>query len=286
MDDFAVSAETMVAENELLRNEIEQLQLELAEREALLAEAASSAATCDDPFIDETATSELVDRLEQLLDELERSDGRIGALEKLLLAAEETSHAEQEERRQSEAWVTDIETRIIEREQDWEAEARALRRRVEDSARQRDQLMREAGSAAPAASNVDPDRTAIGQLCEEKAQLQRALDEAHQERTRLAEKLQQQQSQLAQAGDKEDEVREERLKLAQQRAALTREQAEVTALREDFNSQPSRTAPEIDNRLRVFREHLREIHDKEQQNRHSASLATRVSQIWKRLERR
>jgi hypothetical protein len=35
----------------------------------------------------------------------------------------------------------------------------------------------------------------------------------------------------------------------------------------------------------VFREHLREIHDQERQERHERSLAVRLGRLWKRLER-
>ena len=189
MDDFAVSAETMVAENELLRNEIEQLQYELVEREAQLAETATP--MLGDPAFDETATSQLVDRLEQLLDELERGDGRIGALEQLLQAAEETTRAEQEERRQLEAWVTDIGTRITEREQDWEAESNSLRHRLEEVSHQRDQLARKTKEEPSAVEPGDPDRRALAQLCEENSQLQHALASSHQEQARLADQIQQ-----------------------------------------------------------------------------------------------
>ena len=273
------------AEIELLRAEIEQLQYELAERDAQLMEAGGA----DQPEaeVDDTATRHLVDRLEQLLDELQQSDGRMNALEELLQASEESTRAEQEERRQLEGWVADIETRIVEREANWKAETKRLQRRLDEVNEERTQLAERLKLAAESSSDPKSGPALLEHLRAENLRLQQALDQTDEERTRLDKQLRELQVELSQSSDLETELRQERLLLAQERAAVTREQAELAAQRSELEHQPkNRPACEIDDRVRVFREHLREIHDSERETRIEQTLTSRLARIWKRLETR
>jgi chromosome segregation ATPase len=228
-----------------------------------------------------------VDRLEQLLDELQQSDGRIAALEQLLQASEESTRAEQEERRQLEAWVTDIETRIVEREADWSAEKNVLRSRLQEVTEERAQLSERLKHTAESRSRSGPDPAMLEHLRAENARLQHALHETQNERTRLTEQIGEQQDQLDQATQSETALRQERLAVAQERASITRERAELAAMKSELEYEPpTRPTCEIDDRVRVFREHLREIHNTERQERTEHSLTARVARIWKRLETR
>src|SRR5262249_20519762 len=87
---------------ELLRAEVSQLEQELADRDARLAELTAAVTAGESAGGDHAESSPdtlaLVARLEQLLDELERKDERTAALEEMLRVAEEASRAEQEER--------------------------------------------------------------------------------------------------------------------------------------------------------------------------------------------
>ena len=112
----AVEDETM----DLLRDEVLHLQRELADRDARISDLNQLVATmeqgsrpADEPNCDSLA---LVARLEQLLDELDRRDQREAALQEQLRAAEDASRAGQEERRQIETWLSEIEERVGQRE--------------------------------------------------------------------------------------------------------------------------------------------------------------------------
>lgn len=94
----------------LLRAEIEELQTALAQRDAdsrfnhddEMNHGRSAGMVADD-------ADEVLHRMQELIDEANRSDERVAILEELLHAAEDTHRAEQEERNQLEAWVGDIE---------------------------------------------------------------------------------------------------------------------------------------------------------------------------------
>ena len=90
--------------------------------------------------------------------------------------------------------------------------------------------------------------------------------------------------------DTQATLREQHVQLARERAVLARQQAELASMRADLersSKAPDRRGDNIDSRVRVFREHLREIHDREQQEQQGRSergLAARIAQIWRRLE--
>jgi len=100
-----------------LQDEIAQLQLELAERDQEILELAHANDSQDLPNnADVCDTEALVERLEQLLDELKSTDERVATLEDVLRASDEANEAEQEERRQIGVWLYEIESRISQRE--------------------------------------------------------------------------------------------------------------------------------------------------------------------------
>lgn len=260
---------------DLLRAEVEQLQYELAERDAQLMELAERNGTASQDEFDGGEDDALLLRLDDMLAELERNDERYAMLEQLLAASEEQNRAEQEERRHLTEWVNDIEERLGEREAEWQAERSALDHRVTSVLGERDELMRrmaEQPTDQPGAAAPD---------LETRSQLHAAQDRISE----LEELLRERDSQLASKSEADAAVREEHLKLAQERAALARQQAEMAAKLAEADKLPSKPENEIDCRLREFREHLREIHNEERSSA-PQTVSSKLSRIWARLDGR
>ncbi len=125
-------------ELELLRMEVEQLRFELAERDGQSHFAGGNFEDFDSNlnhesnFVDDDQTVQLVNRLEELLEELQSSDKRIRGLEELLQFSDQAAQAEQEERHQLESWVAEIEQRVSQREAESEAELGRVLNRLKE----------------------------------------------------------------------------------------------------------------------------------------------------------
>lgn len=281
---------------ELLRAEAQQLQCELAEREQ---EIEQLRALIEQEGVDEFGgsadvadTTALVDRMEELLDELDRSDERIAALEDLLRCAEDATEAEREEREHIERWLGDIEQRVGQREAEWNAEREALERRVHESTAQIQALEDELhGQLAMGNSDAATERE-LQRLQAESRQWQekyQQLEDEHQRCLAELRDLREQGTEEAIQSRIDQAMREQQVLLAQEKARLARKEAELKNLREELEHvarNRERPGVEIDDRVRIFREHLREIHDQEKQNRGDNSLGTRISRLWRRLEGR
>ena len=271
---------------ELLRAEIDELQTALAQREeqidSLLAERAPESPRDDTNDLEQRSEA-MLQRLQDLLDEVEGHDERVATLEELLRAAEEANQAEQEERAQLDAWVGDIERRVVQREEEWKAETDALRRQIAQTRRERDhaqQQLREAATPGEAPAAL---QETLDQLQRQNGQLQQDLDAAGKEISGLRQQLEQSESR------EEESLREER-------AAIARERAEVARLRHELQQQSAmenalptaKKQPdrEFADRLKTLREHLKEIHEEErqEQSQRESALGARISRLWKRLE--
>jgi chromosome segregation ATPase len=235
-------------------------------------------------------TAALVTRLEQLLDEAERSDERIRVMEDLLRAADEANQAEQEERRELEAWVSDIEKRIGQRESEWQAEMATLEHRLQVVTAERDQVERRLQLAASPDTAKSESDGALTQLRQQNRELDEKLQTARKLYAELEKRLAQlddQDSPRAQQAAIEEALREERAKLAQERASVTRMRAEITAKLAEAQAVAGNRSTEIESRLRMYREHLKEIHDNEKDGRPAKverTLSARISRIWKQLD--
>lgn len=273
----------------LLREEVERLQAELADRDARLAELEASAALTGGwgESLKQTDfdTSAVVERLEQLLAELEQTDRRIADMEELVRLADEAAAAEQEERRHLEAWVSEIEQRVSERESAWLAEQETLRRRLAELEADRADWEHRAARAVSdelQAELLERYRARAGEF---ESQLHAAQEECRQ----LRRQLESAASGNAQAASADAALREERLQLARERAELARLRAElVRAQTDSLQDAASRSSADhaSDARFRVLREHLKEIHERELQERHERRLSTRLARLWQRLEGR
>jgi chromosome segregation ATPase len=274
---------------DLLRAEVAQLEQELADRDARLAELTSLAASgqpAGEHAEPEPDTLALGSRLEQLLDELDRKDERIRTLEEMVRVAEEASQAEQEERAQIEAWLGEIEQRLGQREGEWQAANEALRLRVDEVAAERDRAERALSQGASGQHAGDLSQQTIAGLRQQISELQQSLLDKDKENAVLEQRLAAAAASPTAETNQEDidkQLREERLHLARERAELARARAEL----EHDRCTVKRVPDEVEQRVQALRDHLREIHqqkmeqEKEQQKN---SLSSRIARLWKRLE--
>jgi DNA repair exonuclease SbcCD ATPase subunit len=269
-----------------LQAEVVQLQYEVAERDARIAELTQTGECGADEHHDDAIDSHLLVRLDELLDELALSDERTQGLEELLRAAEEANRAEIEERRQLESWVGDIERRTQEREAEWQAQIEMAQSRLDEEISQRRQLAEQLNDTFQGRGVEARQRQEIERLQDSCRQLREKLDAGDRQRAALATRLKNvdaMQSEQWCRSQLDEALRVERVKLAQERAELARLRAELTARTAELNLAPKTKTRDIDNRVRAFRDHLREIHDKESQERLERSMSARISKLWKQL---
>ncbi len=170
-------------EIEMLRAEVIQLQSELAEREEALL--SGWGATTNPIESSETVDSEsLVQRLEQLLDELQSADRRVTVLQDLLRSSADEHRAEIEEREQLEKWVAEIEKRVAEREESWNAERTRLESRITEQVAHRKLADKSLSDAIQSSGNGQSERMVVELQSKYDKALDR-LDNAYEEVARL-----------------------------------------------------------------------------------------------------
>ena len=227
--------------------------------------------------------------MERLLYELDQSDQRIAAFEEAMRLTEETSRAEAEEKRQLEAWVQDIEKRIAEREAESQAECDVFRQRLEQANEERGQLQErietllQGGGGDRALEEMVQILRRDNEVLTEKVAQRDAL--CHELKTRCGELEQQTgEENIQQCLDKE--MRKERLSLAQERAAMSRQQLElnnkVQELKQEIERQ-GRVHP-ADDKIRAFRQSLKEIHEQEKKEYVPPTISQRLVRLWQRLD--
>ncbi|MGV3482846.1 MAG: FHA domain-containing protein [Planctomycetaceae bacterium] len=267
----------------LLRAEIEELQTALAQRDA-----ASAFDRPDEPGhgrgddIMSDPSDEILRRMQELIDEANRSDERVSILEELLHAAEDTHQAEQEERNQLEAWVTDIEQRIGQRDAEYAAEIEALRQRLDESHSAQNRLQRQLQEAAFSGSVPKQYEQSLQSLQHSNLQLQEQYAQSQKQCLALEKRLEELSS------EQERSLREERIQVAQEQAKLARMRFELSKKLVEVDELPRASSAadvETSHRIRALREHLLEIHEQEKQAEKESSLTTRLAKLWKRTER-
>lgn len=283
-------------ELELLRSEVEYLQSELALREAYADVPLVVAGSESQPptTTDEKEILRLVNRLEELLAELQTSDERVRHLDDLLRASDEANQAEQEERRQLESWLNEIENRVSQREADMEADAEKFRLRCEAADRLRLQAEAQiktlvaAGSKPSSDSAADANQTS--QLQTQLEQQQRALESIQQENTELKSQLLelQQRDNTEGMAALEQKLACMELETSRERAEIARQRSEFESLRNEFDRKlQQKTDPGTDeSRIAAMRQHLREIHEEEKSKeleRKQNSLSGRISRLLNRV---
>ena len=266
---------------DLLRAEIADLQAALAQKDSDHAaepthvDLASETGTSSEP------SDALMARMEELIDEAQRSDERVALLEEMLHASEEASRNELEERGQLEGWVGEIERRIGQREQEHAAEIEMMSKRVEEAVAQRDKMQQRLHQTASHGASPKHYEETLESLQRQNKQLQQRLDESEKQVASLSNHLRQAQEEQNEA------LREERATIAQERAKISRLRFELsnrlTGL-EELPKAQNDADRETALRLQTLRQHLREIHEEEKREAKQASLATRVKKLWNRVE--
>lgn len=269
---------------DLLRAEIDDLRAALARRDAQL-EAAKTVDTDEDwigaeDLLEADESTSLMSRMQELIDEADCADERMGVLQDLLHSSEVAMQAEQEERVQLEAWVRDIEQRIGQREDEHLAEIEGLRRRIEEATRERDLVQRQVNDAASSGGAPQLFEETLERLQQQNNELQEKYAEVAKENTALKSRLESIHSENDQA------LREERANLTQELAKASRMRFELTKKLAELDSVPvtqNHADLEAASRLKALRDHLRDIHEQEVKERSEATLTSRLSSMWKRL---
>jgi chromosome segregation ATPase len=267
---------------ELLRTEMTQLQTEVTERDILIQELrggdTGSVATDDDTTgVSADELQKLCTRLEELLSELDQKDDQLTVLQNHLQISEDATHAEQDERRQLENWVEEIESRITARDRDWELKLSEMSVRLTQARSER----RAAEQSASSDSNdtrIEALQRVVTDLRDEKDELLSQLDK---ERETI------QDLQRAVENASEDAERLESVQLCQERADVARQRFELEKLKQELEDQKAMEGSDL--RIRALRDHLKEVQATEEEERQEAyekSLAGRVSRLWKRLDKR
>ncbi|MEL6106625.1 MAG: FHA domain-containing protein [Planctomycetota bacterium] len=278
---------------QLLKAEIEDLRIQLAERDEQLAalEGLESAPMPEDsPGTSEEAgfgSQELVQRVEDLLAELAEHDERVATMQEMLQAAEMQNEAQTEERNCLETWLSEIEQRIGERESEWQAEQDALRDRLEQVSEERDRAQQHLHAATQRygevdASEVVPDET-LQRLQKMNGELQAELERVHKENAGLTRQM----SRLE--NEEPEELQGLRAELAQEKASVSRMRFQLSKQLQDIDTIPApkdQPDKEFAYKLQTLREHLREIHEEEREEREKKgdSLFGRISSLWKRVD--
>ena len=225
----------------------------------------------------------MLQRMQELIDEANRSDERVALLEEMLLAAEDANRSEREERSQLEAWVRDIEKKVGDREEEHAAELEALKARLQEAAEQQQRLqkqLRKAASGVAGDANEQYDQI-LESLQQKNRDLEEGLAEARKQSLALEKRLESAQ------GGADELLRAERAKLAKEQAAVSRLRYELSSKLTQIEQMPpseNRADQETGQRIRALREHLREIHEQEKDEVKESTLATRLAKLWKRVE--
>ncbi len=223
----------------------------------------------------------MLKRMQELIDEANRSDERVAILEEMLYTSEEANRSEHEERQQLEAWVGDIEKRIGQREAEHAAEIEALKQRLEQSNQQQEHLQRQLRQAACSGSAPKQYEETLENLQASNVALQDQLLESQKQCSGLEQRLEQL------SGEQESLLREERASIAKEQAKISRLRFELSSKLADFEALPkteNHADKETAHRIQTLRQHLREIHEQEKQEEKEASLATRLAKLWKRVD--
>jgi chromosome segregation ATPase len=220
-------------------------------------------------------------RIEELSEEANRAEERASMLEEMLHAAEDSSRNEQEERAQLEGWVSDIETRIGQREEEHVAEIEALKQRLDEAQHEQDQLRRRLGQAAHGGNAPKQYEETLEKLQHTNRQLQEKLAESEKGRLSLQQRLDDASSQHDRA------MREERANIAKEQARISRLRFELSRKVADVESMPKDDRGQDDEasqKIKALRQHLREIHEQEKKDAPETTLTTRLAKLWKRVE--
>lgn len=277
----------------MMRMEVEQIRFELADRESKIEQLQSAQSESHgEDALGETETLKLVTRLEDLLDELKSSDDRINGLEELLRVSDNATEAEKEERQQLEHWVTEIEQRVGQREAEAQAEISRLSKRLRDAKEESEHSANQLKSLTSNSGSISTDQraavTALAQqveLLREKLKIAREENQQLHQRPALAEGETDLSAKLKVA---EDETVRLKVEMSRERAEMARRHAELEGIRDELEDRLKnvRVVDPGDSRIQTMREHLREIHAREEAekaDKRPNGLGGRIANLLTRL---
>lgn len=280
-------------EIELLKMEIEQLRFELSERENETS--FDEGPVHNDNPVDDDQTLQLVNRLEELLEELKVSDERVRDLEELLQYSDEAARAEKEERQQLESWVTEIEQRVSQREAESEAELNRVLSQLEEAQAQRQHVeMHFKKMLQSNDSNVtEASKEVIQRSRAQIEELQKKLAEANQQVEQLGEKASHEDVEVKakeELLEMEQKLMKMQVETSQERAEMARQRADLENLKDELESKlaAAKNGDNADSRFQAMRQHLRDIHEEEkqaQEEKRQKSLSGRISRLLTRVGR-
>lgn len=255
---------------DLMRQEIEALQQELEKRNS---QDFAFELSCENVTAEQLPKREevekLVERLEDLVDELQQKDEQIQVLQDLVLAGDTANQAEQEEREQLAKWLGEFEDRFELLTGEWQAEKDQLKEKVE-----RLELERvDALAALSADSNSVKSETLKRMTDSLRDELAASQEEISDLRANLAG-LERKLKEAEHSSPKEEEIR------------LARERAEIARMRHDLeiriqkHEKVDTESGEVEQKLRSLTAQLREPHKVEKEN---PSLSGRFLSLWTRL---
>ncbi len=290
----AGDAQSSQEEAQLLRVEIDQLRHELGARDSLILQLRDSADRGG--RIDNSQTEQLVNRLEDLLSELETSDDRIRGLEDLLRISDQANASEREERLQIENWVNELEVRISQRESEGKAEVERLTKRLQEANSARQQSEGQLQNVLE--EKVDSGEAAPPQVVQDfqlqLQNLQQELETVRSENETLRTDLEGAESAqtAARLQETEQKLAEIQLETSRERAEMARRAAELQQLKNELEERLSRPRPtdEADAKIRAMRQHFNDIHEKEKaqkkkENRQTG-LSSRIQNLLSRVGKR
>ncbi len=216
--------------HEILQIEVEQLRMELAHRDAQLAELQNQETDGFEIGPDDESTVRLVNRLEDLLEELEDSDRRSLELEQLLRLSDEATRAEREEREHLESWMQEIENRVSQRESESEAQLERLQCKLDETRTQLEQSedqVRRVLHTEPG-DNGTCDDSRVVELQKQNADLESRWRNLSEESESLRDQLENSdalENALAETTRLEQQMLQMEVDTSRERAELTREKS-------------------------------------------------------------
>ena len=278
-----------------LRSEVEHLQSELSERDAELTtfrtqQFSNSDSDCSE---DNEDVVRLVNRLDELVEELQFSDQRHNDLAEFLRLSDEANQAEQEERRQLESWIQGIEQRVSQRAAESEAEtARILVRNkdLQEQLNRAETYIRKVTQTASGNSSVpQAQNEMIQELRDRQDELTMRLTAANEENERLRQEFQEKN---ANHGDElrklEQKIVELELDACRERAEISRQRADLERAKSELEKKLQETGPlsDSDCRFAAMRQHLRDLHEQEKltlEEKRRRSLSGRIANLLNRV---
>lgn len=215
-------------ESHNLRMEVDQLRAELKQRQ--------SSSDVNPEFLSREQSLLMVGKLEELLAELKNSDIRSRQMEELLRVADQANHDEQQERKHIESWVSELESRVDQRE----AEARTEIQRLKTLLREAHEIQQKSNECLQGVMSLKtgsgeslPAELANG-LYSQIESLQSQLKVAQDEKERLRQQFDQRNAELVTDIKAEQELAELQLRVSRERAEISRQRAELTRLKVDL----------------------------------------------------